>query len=166
MPAPIHLVREPRMHRLTELRMHTFTIAIVNTVKGLEAEFLDTMRLNHHCLLVGMHWWRNVFSPCLVVSPTIFFEFDKGVCSVRHLADTPDSEAWSVNLCANLDDCRKGVLIELLAQLILLQWFSTTWNFRGTRERFSRKENCIHFKRIFQCSKWQTVLLPCSTWHT
>ena len=55
-----------------------------------------------------------------------FFEFDKGVRTVRHLADTPDSEAWSVNLCANLDDCRKGVLIELLAQLILLQWFSTT----------------------------------------
>ena len=55
-----------------------------------------------------------------------FFEFDKGVRTVRHLADTPDSEAWRVNLCANLDDCRKGVLIELLAQLILLQWFSTT----------------------------------------
>ena len=42
-----------------------------------------------------------------------FFEFDKGVRTVRHLADTPDSEAWSVNLCANFDECRKGVLIEL-----------------------------------------------------
>ena len=42
-----------------------------------------------------------------------FFEFDKGVCTVRELADTPDSEAWSVNLCPNLEECRKGVLEDL-----------------------------------------------------
>jgi hypothetical protein len=32
---------------------------------------------------------------------------------VRELADTPDDECWSFNMCRNIEECRKGVLTDI-----------------------------------------------------
>ena len=65
-------------------------MAIVNTVKGLEAEFLDhngpkpNFFISLHALMV------KYFQPMPGgFASTFFFEFDKDVCTVQNLGVTP-----------------------------------------------------------------------------
>ena len=85
-----------------------------------------------------------------------FFEFDKGVCTVRHLANTHDSEAWSMNLCANLDEYREGELIELFGTTYIAAMVFDKLKLPTHQETIcqsGRKQNCIHFKKKIQYSK-------------
>ena len=74
--------------------------------------------------------WQNASSPC---TNNFFFEFDKGVCTVRKLEDTPDSEAWSVNMCSNLEECRKGVLAQLFGPEQISKIILTSSSFPDTQ---------------------------------
>jgi len=62
--------------------------------------------------------WDALMAKCFQPMPVGFTSnFLSSLIKVSVLFDIwqtrPDSEAWSVNFCPNLDECRKGVLIEL-----------------------------------------------------
>ena len=42
-----------------------------------------------------------------------FFEFRQGTVTVRYLADTPDADAWSFEMCAKPESTKKAILKDL-----------------------------------------------------
>ena len=88
-------------------------------------------------------------------------EFDKGVCTIRQLADTPDSEAWSVNLCANLDECRKGVLIERFGTTYIAAMVFDNLKLPRHQETICQKTKLHPFKKknsVFQVTNYFITL--------
>ena len=99
-------------------------ISIVNTVQGLNAEFLD-----HNApkppFFIG---WDALMAKYFQPMPggftnNFFFEFDKGVCTVFERADTPNSEAWSVIMFPTLEECQECLKICSVPSRYLRNYF-------------------------------------------
>ena len=99
-------------------------ISIVNTVQGLNAEFLD-----HNApkppFFIG---WDALMAKYFQPMPggftnNFFFEFDKGVCTVFEQADTPNSEAWSVIMFPTLEECQECLKICSVPSRYLRNYF-------------------------------------------
>ena len=86
-------------------------VEVTNSVKGLSSQFLDH-NASKPPFFIG---WENILNKYFTNLPggytnNYFFEFKQGTVTVRYLADTPDADAWSFEMCAKPESTKKAIL--------------------------------------------------------